>query len=283
MTKKGSAHYISNRMPLTTAMGYKMKRSCSEWSWQLVMVLMLTTGSLFANSPAGILYPGQGTTVNGKAVYFSVTVVNGDRVQTGTTGGKISVAGAEMEVSPNTILFVGEQLVLDCGSVLVQSGMAQVSDGQSTVSYSGGESAHSISTFCGASLPDAPSAVGSKEHRSFFFRSSHDEGAASAVRPGLLFGAKRYSFWMMNGVMFGSSVEAAQLTQKCLNAGACSFVPHVFRSEAAMYGAGLPAAAGVSYLSYYLKKKGDRWWFLPEALVTVSDVVLSVHAAHYSH
>jgi hypothetical protein len=50
-----------------------------------------------------------------------------------------------------------------------------------------------------------------------------------------------------------------------------------------MYGAGLPAAAGVSYLSYYLKKKGDRWWFLPEALVTVSDVVLSVHAAHYSH
>jgi hypothetical protein len=50
-----------------------------------------------------------------------------------------------------------------------------------------------------------------------------------------------------------------------------------------MYGAGLPVAAGVAYFTYYLKSKGDRWWFVPAAVVIGGNLVVSVHAAHYSH
>ena len=98
--------------------------------------------------------------MNGKAVYSSVLLAGGDRVQTATAIGKITAGVLELEMAPNTVIFIGEPLVLDCGSVVVRSGMAEVSDGKITARFAVGESAHAISTFCGALVPDAPSGGG---------------------------------------------------------------------------------------------------------------------------
>jgi hypothetical protein len=139
---------------------YPMKCTFSSRLWQLLAIMMLLTGSLFAESSATILYPGRGATVNGKAVYSSVLLAGGDRVQTATAIGKITAGVLELEMAPNTVIFIGEPLVLDCGSVVVRSGMAEVSDGKITARFAVGESAHAISTFCGALVPDAPSGGG---------------------------------------------------------------------------------------------------------------------------
>ena len=262
-----------------------MKCAFSGWLWQLLVVAMLLTGSLFADSPEKILYPGSGTTVNGQAAYSSVVLVRGDRVQTATTMGKITAGLMDLDMAPNTIIFIGEPLVLDCGSVIVRSGMAEVSDGKITASFAAGESAHAISTFCGALVPDAPSAVWSERNRETSPRSTPKAGAAPAATSGVLyvdFKVANWSYWTLTGTMSGSSLASAKLTEDCLHSGACSEVPHAFRSHAAMYGAGLAAATGVSYLTYYLKKKGYRWWLIPEALITAGNVVISKHAAHYS-
>ena len=261
-----------------------MKCTFGSRSWQLLAIIMLLTGSLFAESSAAILYPGRGTTVNGKAVYTSVLLASGDRVQTATVTGKITAGVLELEMAPNTVIFIGEPLVLDCGSVVVRSGTVEVSDGKITAHFAVGESAHAISAFCGAVVPDAPSAVWSERNQKTSPRSARNGGAAPAASPGVLytdFKVANWSYWTVNGAMFSSSFISVHLTQECLHAGACSFVPNAFHSRAAMYGAGLPAAAGVSYLSYYLKRKGYRWWFVPAALVTAGNVAVSAHAAHY--
>src|SRR5579862_3630152 len=105
-----------------------------------------------------------------------------------------------------------------------------------------------------------------------------------AATGGWLFDARIIdrSFVEVNGMMFGSSLAAAELTQRCLPTGACTDVPDAFRSRAAMYGAGLPAAAAVVYLGYYFKSKGYRWWFVPAAIATAGNVIVSAHAAHFS-
>jgi hypothetical protein len=266
-----------------------MKCAFAGWSCQLLVVVVLLTGALFADSSAILLYPGQGTSVNGKVVDFSVPLVSGDRVQTGTATGRVASTAFDLDMAPNTILFIGEPLVLDCGSVFVRSGTPRVNDGEITASFGAGESAHAISTFCGALVPDAPSAARSGNDLTSP-PSAHwlrrNTGAPPAATSGILyvdFKVANWSYWTMTGVMLGSSLTSAKLTQGCLHSGACSDVPHAFRSDAAMYGAGLSAAAGVSYFTYYLKKKGYRWWFVPEVLVTVGNVVVSTHAAHYSH
>ena len=261
-----------------------MKCTFSSRLWQLPAIMMLLTGSLFAESSAAILYPGRGATVNGNAVYSSVLLAGGDRVQTATAIGKITAGVLELEMAPNTVIFIGEPLVLDCGSVVVRSGMAEVSDGKITARFAVGESAHAISTFCGALVPDAPSAGWSERDRKASPRLTRNAGPAPAASPGVLhadFKVANWSYWTVNGAMLSSSLTSVQLTQECLHSGACSFVPNAFHSRAAMYGAGLSAAAGVSYLSYYLKRKGYRWWFVPAAVVTAGNIAVSTHAAHY--
>jgi hypothetical protein len=60
-------------------------------------------------------------------------------------------------------------------------------------------------------------------------------------------------------------------------------VPDAFHRRLAMAGVGMPVVAGVSYLTYRLKEKNFRWWYLPAALVTSGNIIVSVHAARYSH
>jgi hypothetical protein len=46
-----------------------------------------------------------------------------------------------------------------------------------------------------------------------------------------------------------------------------------------MYVTGLGVATGVSYLGYALRKRQERWWFVPAVLATTFDLVFVVRAA----
>jgi hypothetical protein len=253
----------------------------------MVLVLVMSlSGSLFA-ATSGVLYPGWGTTLNGKPVYFSVRIVAGDRIQTSHNPSMITFAGEELEMGTDSFLVLGDSSLLECGTIVVRVGKAGIIDGHSFPALAAKELLHSVSPSCGESLPDAPSAIrNEQDFPSFNKTQTHHSTVPAATGPFysyLDFSVASPSFWGVNGLMFGSSIVSAQLTQNCLRAGACTDVPRPLRSSAAMYGAGLPAAAGVSYFTYYLKSKGYRWWFVPAAVVIGGNIVVSTHAAHYSH
>lgn len=231
-----------------------------------------------------VIYPGQGTTINGKPVYFAVLLALGDRVQTTLEKSSITVGSVDLEIAPNSNITISEPLILNCGTLQILSGKIPVI----ADTFAVGQSAHAWSR-CEGTLPDSPSAEWvARDHpsTSASHRLSRHTGAPSAATG---FGLEVDShvanlwYWAVNGPMFGSSIVSAELTQACLAAEKCDFVPDAFHSRVAMYGAGVPAAIGVSYLGYYLKKRGHRWWFVPAAMVTAGNVVVSAHAAHYSH
>ena len=232
--------------------------------------------------PEGSVYPGADTTINGLPVYVSAAIKIGDRVQTGDTIGNLTVRTVSLVLGLNTTVVIQEVLFLKCGVVFVRSGTIAINDGKDTFSFTTGQTAYAASASCEDALPDSPGSVRTQEHR----RSAKSRPDSSVTATGgWLVDARGvdWSFATVNGVMFGSSVAAAELTQRCLQARACNFVPGAFHSRAAMYGVGLPAAAGVSYLSYYLKRKGYRWWFVPAAVVIGGNIIVSEHAAHYDH
>jgi hypothetical protein len=88
------------------------------------------------------------------------------------------------------------------------------------------------------------------------------------------------SYMAVTGTMFAASIFDAELTMRCLEQKTCSYIPSSFRSRTALYGIGIPADLGVSYLTYYMKRKHSRIWFMPSALVTVANIYVGVHAYH---
>jgi hypothetical protein len=109
------------------------------------------------------------------------------------------------------------------------------------------------------------------------------QGAPPAARGGSL-GVDRSvmdrSYMAVTGTMFAASIFDAELTMRCLEQRTCSYIPSSFRSRTALYGIGIPADLGVSYLTYYMKRKRSRIWFMPSALVTVANIYVGVHAYH---
>lgn len=87
-------------------------------------------------------------------------------------------------------------------------------------------------------------------------------------------------FWGLTGAMFGASIADAELTQRCLAIGTCSYVPSSLRSRKAMYGIGIPADIGIMYLTYNMKRKHKQLWYLPSALVTGANLYVAMHAYH---
>jgi hypothetical protein len=85
-------------------------------------------------------------------------------------------------------------------------------------------------------------------------------------------------YWGATGLMFGSTVADIELTQRCQEVGQCSYAPSSLRSRAAMYGIGLPANAGLAYLSYRMKKHHSPIWFAPQVLMTGANAYVSLHA-----
>jgi hypothetical protein len=261
-----------------------MKNAFSGRLWPLFLFVTLLTSSLFADSP-GVLYPEWGTTLDGKAVYYSVLIVAGSEIKTADVGSMITFGGAELEIAPNSTLVVGDPFIASCGTIVIRRGTAQISDGKSTVTLTLGDPDHS-SFYCDNTLPDAPSAVRSAHERlasKQFRRSGNTPIAASTGGPLIYSEVMNWSYWTVTGAMLSSSLVSVDLTHKCLEVDACTFLPDAFHRRRVMYGAGLPAVTGISYLSYYLKSKHYPWWFVPAAVVTAGNIVISVHAAHYSH
>jgi len=232
----------------------------------------------------GSVYPGAGTTINGLPLYVSARIKIGDRVQTADAAGKITLRTVSLDLSLTTTVLIQDPLILSCGVIFVRSGTVAINDGKNTLRFTTGQTVYASSTSCGDGLPDSPGSVRTPENRRSAFHSKSRSGSPVAAINGLFDGRViDWSFVGVNSVMFASSVVAAEQTQNCLQAGACNDVPNAFQSRAAMYGAGLPTAVGVSYFSYYLKRHSYRWWYVPEALVTAGNLVYALHAAHYSH
>jgi hypothetical protein len=135
-------------------------------------------------------------------------------------------------------------------------------------------------------LPDAPSA--SKPDAS-----SAEPAAAPAVKrdsprgapPAAMGGplgpdrsVMDRNYLAFTGAMFAASVFDAELTMRCTEQKTCSYVPSSLRSRTALYGIGIPADLGISYLTYLMKKKHSRIWYVPSALVTVANIYVGVHA-----
>jgi len=92
------------------------------------------------------------------------------------------------------------------------------------------------------------------------------------------------NYWLVNGGMLGASVANAELTVRCLEVHAsCNDVPSSLNSRAALYGIGIPADLGVAYLSYYMKKKHSRIWYVAPALVTGANMFLAVRAYRWTN
>lgn len=129
-------------------------------------------------------------------------------------------------------------------------------------------------------LPDAPSAARESDWSSSTAAVS-DQGITEPV---LATSAKNepvanWPYWASTGAVFGSNIAAIEVLQSCLGANKCQSIPSGMRSRGAMYGVGMPVAAGVSYLDYYLKKKEKRWWYVPAIAATAFDMVFVVRGA----
>jgi hypothetical protein len=91
------------------------------------------------------------------------------------------------------------------------------------------------------------------------------------------------NYLLVTGGLFGSSVANAELTIRCLQKhAACNDVPSSLQSRAAIYGIGIPADIGIAYLSYHMKKKHSRIWFVPAAAVTGANLFLAVRAYRWT-
>jgi len=127
-------------------------------------------------------------------------------------------------------------------------------------------------------LPDAPSAMteipaeGKPSDKHMVTRPS-PVGASTG------FGR---TFLIANSVMIGSSITNAEAIARCPS-DRCLSVPDSIRSRVTLYGIAIPASVAVGYLSYELKKSGNKWWYLPLAVVTGANVVYAAHAAQYTH
>lgn len=199
-----------------------------------------------------------------------------DYLTLGETHVQSGEVNAELAVGNVT---VQERNVVNCCVILVPAKTIVVDDEKRALSVGSERSVYSASTSSQNALPDSPGAVQTEENS----RSKHSskKGPPPTASSGKVFDAKEagWSFWAANAVIFGSSVAAAEMTHRCLEAGACRFVPDTFQRRRNMYLVGMPVAAGVSYFGYYLKRSGHRWWFVPAALVTAGNFVVITHAA----
>jgi len=261
-----------------------MKQSFCVRSCGLILILALATGGkIFAQT--SVLFPDQGTTLNGKAVYVSAFLRPGDEVRTGKARAKVDFGGTELEMAPHSVLTVGSRMIVRCGEATVLYGTITFDTGSTTTALGVGQATHADTGECADSLPDAPSAasVDQTSTRASSWWARNPRQGAPVAGSGFRFDGPPPSdarFWAANGAMFSSSVVNVELASRCLAEKTCSAIPGPFQSRAAMYGVGLPAEFAVSYLSYSLKRKGYRWWMVPMTAVTGANAFVAYHWAN---
>jgi len=83
--------------------------------------------------------------------------------------------------------------------------------------------------------------------------------------------------------MFGASIANAELTMHCFGQhSSCNDVPNLLSRRVALYGIGIPADFGVAYLTYRLKRKHNRMWYVPAAAVTGANLFFAVRVYRWS-
>ena len=128
----------------------------------------------------------------------------------------------------------------------------------------------------GSSLPDAPSTIAQQQAAPEPSQPSRPSPVAPAKPP------LDTVFWVANGFLLGSTIANAEFIAEC-RPSACQLVPDAIRSRPALYGIGIPASLGISYISYRLRRSGTRWWVAPVALFTAGNIVYAWHASQFSH
>jgi len=85
-----------------------------------------------------------------------------------------------------------------------------------------------------------------------------------------------WEFAEVTSALFEASIADAETLYRCDN---CTAVRPAQHRRGVTYGVGLPVDVAVSYLTYRLKKKGHRWWFVPAVALTAANAYLSYHWA----
>jgi hypothetical protein len=160
-----------------------------------------------------------------------------------------------------------------------------VDSGQRAVTLAGGDGeapgagAVPLLATTGPSLPEAPSAIAGR--RSSESRvSSSAKWTQQAPRPAIKPSTGRV-FLVASGVSLGLTMANAELIARC-RPGACQDVPDVARNRAALYGIGIPASIGISYVSYRLRQRGSKLWIVPVTAFAAANLVYAMHAAKFS-
>jgi hypothetical protein len=86
------------------------------------------------------------------------------------------------------------------------------------------------------------------------------------------------NYLLLTGGMISASVFDAEMTLRCLHDKTCKYLPNSLRSRTALYGIGIPADLGVSYLTYFMKKRHSRIWFVPAACIAGANLYVGMHA-----
>jgi hypothetical protein len=91
------------------------------------------------------------------------------------------------------------------------------------------------------------------------------------------------NYLAVTGAMFGASIANAELTMHCFGQhSSCNDVPNLLSRRVALYGIGIPADFGVAYLTYRLKRKHNRMWYVPAAAVTGANLFFAVRVYRWS-
>jgi hypothetical protein len=130
-----------------------------------------------------------------------------------------------------------------------------------------------------SSLPDAPSAVAAAQAAQSAPPATTDEGRPPKAPVNASLGVP---FIAANGILLASTIANVEMIARC-QPSACQAVPDSIRNRGALYGIGIPASLGISYISYRIKRGGSRWWIVPVAVFTAGNVAYAIHASQWSH
>jgi hypothetical protein len=88
------------------------------------------------------------------------------------------------------------------------------------------------------------------------------------------------AFWVVTGLLFSSTAANVEVIARCAPTS-CQSIPPAIRSRGALYGIGISASAGASYLGYRMKRDGNKWWFLPATILTQANFIYAAHSASW--
>ena len=135
-----------------------------------------------------------------------------------------------------------------------------------------------VSAFAG-DIPDAPSATRASMRTEAALTSSSLNGfdlrewtmVAPRTETKKVIDKK---FLVLAGLSSALTVADFELTQSCIAGHRCiESDPLMPSSRAGMYASSMPVNAGLTYLSYRLKAKGKRYWWVPMVAIAASHAV----------